>query len=212
MQYPFHRLRFDSSPLTVRNSTTIMIYIIILYGFIEEPCKPDFMKAKNTLLMLILFSTAGFSQKNDIDKAKETIQDFNKVDKGMVELFDSAYGYAVLPAIGKGGIGIGGAGGKGTVFRGGEAVADVRMIQVTLGFQFGGQKYAEVILFEDERAYKRFVEQEFEFAAQVSAVALTSGVSADAKYVDGVLVFTQALGGLMYEASVGGQQFKVEMY
>lgn len=86
------------------------------------------------------------------------------------------------------------------------------MIQVTLGFQFGGQKYAEVIFFEDEAAYNRFVEQDFEFAAQVSAVALTSGVSADAKYVDGVLVFTQALGGLMYEASVGGQQFKVELY
>ena len=91
-------------------------------------------------------------------------------------------------------------------------MADVRMIQVTLGFQLGGQKYAEVIFFENESAYNRFVEQDFEFAAQVSAVALTSGVSADAKYVDGVLVFTQSLAGLMYEASVGGQQFKVEMY
>ncbi len=170
------------------------------------------MKTKIASLLLVLTSMAGFSQKNDIDKAKKTIEDFKKVDQGMVTLFDSAFGFAVLPAIGKGGIGIGGAGGKGTVFRGGEAVADVKMIQVTLGFQFGGQKYAEVIFFEDEPAYQRFVEQDFEFAAQVSAVALTSGVSADAKYVDGVLVYTQALGGLMYEASVGGQQFKVEMY
>ena len=189
-----------------------MIYIIILYEYYNETQIPDYMKTKIAFLLLIVSSTAGFSQKNDIDKAKETIEDFKKVDKGMIELFDNAYGYAVLPAIGKGGIGIGGAGGNGTVFKEGDAVADVRMIQVTLGFQFGGQKYAEVILFEDERAYNRFVEQDFEFAAQVSAVALTSGVSADAKYVDGVLVFTQALGGLMYEASVGGQQFKVEMY
>jgi lipid-binding SYLF domain-containing protein len=165
-----------------------------------------------TITALLVFSLAGFSQDNDIDKAKETIGDFKEVDVNISELFDSAYGYAVLPAIGKGGIGIGGAGGKGTVFRQGEPVADVRMIQVTLGFQFGGQKYAEVIFFEDEAAYNRFVEQDFEFAAQVSAVALTSGVSADAKYVDGVLVFTHALGGLMYEASVGGQQFKVELY
>ena len=170
------------------------------------------MRISITIVLSLVFSLVVSSQENDIEKAIETIENFKKADEGIGILFDSAYGYAVLPAIGKGGIGIGGAGGKGTVFKGGEPVGDVRMIQVTLGFQFGGQKYAEVIFFEDEPAYKRFVEQDFEFAAQVSAVALTSGVSADAKYVDGVLVFTQALGGLMYEASVGGQQFKVELY
>lgn len=170
------------------------------------------MRIGMTLTMLLVFTLAGLSQENDIDKAKEAIEDFKKVDASIGHLFDTAYGYAVLPAIGKGGIGIGGAGGKGTVFKEGEPVADVKMSQVTVGFQLGGQKYAEVIFFEDKRAFDRFVEQDFEFAAQVSAVALTSGVSADAKYVDGVLVFTQALGGLMYEASVGGQKFKVEMY
>jgi len=160
----------------------------------------------------LVFSLAGFSQENDIDKAKETIGDFKEADASIIELFTSAYGYAVLPGIGKGGIGIGGAGGKGTVFKGGAPVADVKMSQVTVGFQFGGQKYAEVIFFEDERAYKRFVEQDFEFAAQVSAVALASGASADAKFKNGMLVFTQALGGLMYEASIGGQRFKVKLY
>jgi lipid-binding SYLF domain-containing protein len=155
---------------------------------------------------------AGFSQENDVNKAKEAIEDFKQVDEGIAELFDSAYGYAVLPAIGKGGIGIGGAGGKGTVFKGGEPVADVKMSQVTVGLQLGGQKYAEVIFFENEQAYTRFVEKDFEFAAQVSAVALASGASADAKFKDGMLVFTQALGGLMYEASIGGQRFKVELY
>lgn len=170
------------------------------------------MRIGMTLTMLLVFTMAGLSQENDIDKAKEAIEDFKQVDANISELFNSAYGYAVLPAIGKGGIGIGGAGGKGTVFKEGEPVADVKMSQVTVGFQLGGQKYAEVIFFEDKRAFDRFVEQDFEFAAQVSAVALTSGVSADAKYVDGVLVFTQALGGLMYEASVGGQKFKVELY
>lgn len=170
------------------------------------------MRISATFIMLMLFSLAGFSQENDVDEAKETIEDFKQVDASISKLFNTAFGYAVFPAIGKGGIGIGGAGGKGTVFKEGEPVADVKMSQVTVGFQLGGQKYAEVIFFEDKRAFDRFVEQDFEFAAQVSAVALTSGVSADAKYVDGVLVFTQALGGLMYEASVGGQKFKVELY
>ena len=162
--------------------------------------------------MLLVFALSGFSQENDVDKARETIEDFKKEDPSIGKLFESASGYAVLPGIGKGGIGIGGAGGKGSVFKGGEPVADVKMSQVTVGLQLGGQKYAEVIFFENEGAYTRFVEKDFEFAAQVSAVALASGASADAKFKDGMLVFTQALGGLMYEASIGGQRFKVELY
>ena len=170
------------------------------------------MRIKFTFILLLVFNMAVFSQENDVKKANEAIEDFKKVDAGISELFDNAYGYAVFPGIGKGGIGIGGAGGKGTVFKGGEPVADVKMSQVTVGFQLGGQKYAEVIFFENEEAYTRFVEKDFEFAAQVSAVALASGASADAKFKDGMLVFTQALGGLMYEASIGGQRFKVELY
>ncbi len=170
------------------------------------------MRFELTFILLMIFAMAGFSQENDVNKAKEAIEDFKKEDPDIVKLFESAYGYAVLPGIGKGGIVIGGAGGKGTVFKGGEPVADVKMSQVTVGFQLGGQKYAEVIFFENEQAYTRFVEKDFEFAAQVSAVALASGASADAKFKDGMLIFTQALGGLMYEASIGGQRFKVELY
>ena len=118
----------------------------------------------------------------------------------------------MFPGIGKGGLGIGGAGGKGTVFKGGAPVADVKMSQVTIGLQAGGQKFAEVIFFENAEAYERFVGNKFEFSAQLSAIALTAGVSLDAEYRDGVLVFTQGIGGLMYEASVGGQKFKTEMY
>ena len=129
------------------------------------------MRIKFTFILLMVFTMTVFSQENDVDKAKEAIEDFRKVDAGISELFDNAYGYAVLPGIGKGGIGIGGAGGKGSVFKGGEPVADVKMSQVTIGFQLGGQKYAEVIFFENEEAYTRFIEKDFEFAAQVSAVA-----------------------------------------
>ena len=130
----------------------------------------------------------------------------------MAPFFDSAYGYALFPTIGKGGLGIGGAGGKGTLFKDGTAVADTKMSQVTIGLQAGGQKYAEVIFFENEETYKDFVSGNFEFAAQVSAVALASGASADAKYKDGLLVVTMSIGGLMYEASLGGQKFKVTPY
>jgi lipid-binding SYLF domain-containing protein len=161
------------------------------------------------VLLLLTFSMASFSQKNDVEEAKNTIREFKEKDPGMDKFFSSAVGYAVFPGIGKGGLGVGGAGGKGTLFKGGTAVADTKMSQVTVGFQAGGQKYAEIIFFETSEDYDDFVSGNYEFAAQVSAVALASGASADAAYKDGILVFTMSIGGLMYEASLGGQKFKV---
>lgn len=168
-----------------------------------------------TFLLAIILST-GFQaeaqrkkrKKHDPQKAQETITEFKKVNAGIDSYFNSAYGYAVFPSIGKGAIGIGGAAGKGVVYKSGNVTGGVNMTQISIGFQFGGQAYSEVIFFEDADAYKRFVENQFQFAAQASAVALKSGVSVDAKYTDGVAVFTMAQGGLMYEASVGGQRFK----
>lgn len=165
-----------------------------------------------SLLFLMFLSAAVFAQKFDVEESNKTIKDFKEVDPDIGKFFDSSYGYAVLYSVGKGGIGVGGASGKGTVFKGGTPVADVRMTQVTVGLQLGGQKYAEVIFFKDEEAYNRFMGDNYEFSAQTSAVALKSGVSADAEYRDGVLVFTMAIGGLMYEASVGGQKFKTEQF
>jgi lipid-binding SYLF domain-containing protein len=170
------------------------------------------MKTSLIALLLVVATVTLFSQKNDVGEANEAITNFKKTNSEIENFFTSAYGYAVLPGIGKGGLGVGGAAGKGTVYQGGTPVADTKMTQVTIGFQAGGQKYAEVIFFEDEKAYKRFVSNKFEFAAQVSAVALKSGVSLDAKYTDGMLVFTIPIGGLMYEASIGGQKFKTDMY
>ncbi len=163
-------------------------------------------------MMFAVFCFTATAQKNDVSKAQKTMQEFKEKDPGISKFFNTAYGYAIFPGIGKGGLGVGGAGGKGTVFKAGAAVADTKMSQVTIGFQAGGQKYSEVIFFKDAKAYERFVGNNFEFAAQVSAVALKAGVSADAEYRDGMLVFTLAQGGLMYEASVGGQKFKVEPY
>jgi len=141
---------------------------------------------------------------NDCNEAKEA---FIKADGLMKTLFDNSYGYVIFPNVGKGAIGIGGAAGNGIVFEKGATVGKAKMKQVTVGFQFGGQAYREVIFFETKEGLDRFKGDNFEFAAQVSAVAASAGASADAKYKDGVLVFTQEKGGLMYEAAVGGQKF-----
>jgi lipid-binding SYLF domain-containing protein len=141
------------------------------------------------------------------------------------EFFRNCYGFAIFPTIGKGGFGVGGSHGKGWVFKLGQVVGYSKMTQVTVGFQAGGQAYTQVVFFEDEHAFTRFTSGIFEFSAQASAVALTEGANAAAStaggagagagnaqsksgYTDGMAVFTKAKGGLMYEAAIGGQQFR----
>lgn len=141
------------------------------------------------------------------DKAVAAVAEFKKSDPGMQVFFDKAWGYAAFPTVGKGGIGIGGAYGKGVLFEKGKAIGTSSLTQLTIGFQLGGQAYREIIFFKDKAAFDDFKAGKFELDAQVSAVAVTVGASADADYSHGVAVFTMAKGGLMYEASVGGQKF-----
>ena len=164
------------------------------------------------------------------DDYSKTIKTFSE-SPVVKPFFGNAYGYAVFPTIGKGGIGIGGAHGSGKVYAGGKVTGTSKMTQVTIGFQLGGQAFSQIIFFEDERAYKEFTSGEFEFGAQASAVAITAGAQAKAGtsgatagatskgdagsqakvgYQKGLVIFTHAKGGLMYEASLGGQGFSFE--
>ncbi|TCO77594.1 hypothetical protein [Chromatocurvus halotolerans] len=181
-----------------------------------------------TAMLLLLFCTSGVAQ---ADRYEEAIQSFDSATE-TDRFFRTAYGYALFPTIGKGGIGIGGAYGKGRVYRQGEHVGDVSMTQLTMGVQFGGQAYSQIIFFEDARAFEIFTSGNFEFSAQATAVAITAGISAEANtgggvsagasggrndatarhagYRKGMAVFTIARGGLMYEATIGGQKFSYE--
>jgi lipid-binding SYLF domain-containing protein len=147
------------------------------------------------------------SDKMELSVARALIN-AKEQDPSLAEWFDGAYAYAVFPKVGKGGIGIGGAHGNGIVIRGDKTVATTSLSQVTIGFQLGGQVYSQFVLFKDQTAFEHFARGNFEMGAQVSAVAITLGASADANYDSGVAVFTIAEGGLMYEATVGGQKFK----
>jgi lipid-binding SYLF domain-containing protein len=169
------------------------------------------MTAITLLLIGLIISVPGYSQndkeKSLIEDSKNAQSEFVKGDELMQSLFENAYAYVIFPNIGKGAMGIGGAAGNGIVFQAGSPIGSARMKQLSIGFQFGGQAYRQVIFFEDEAALDRFKQNNFEFAAQASAVAVTKGASANVKYRDGVMVFTQEKKGLMYEASIGGQKF-----
>ena len=143
-------------------------------------------------------------------KAQEAISVLKEKDPTIQRFFDAAAGYVVIPTVGKAGLGIGGARGKGVLYENDAVTAVVTLTQLSIGFQAGGQAYSEFIFFEDDATLGNFKKGNFELAAQASAVAVTAGASADAAFDGGMAIFTQAKGGLMYEASVGGQKFKVE--
>jgi lipid-binding SYLF domain-containing protein len=188
----------------------------------EEP----HMKKLTTIVMLMLMILLPLPQAW-ADEYQATIDIFKQAGESS-HFFNSAYGYAVFPSIGKGGVIVGGAYGTGRVYTGGRHIGDAKMTQVTLGLQLGGQSYSQIIFFQDERAFREFTGGNFEFGAQATAVAITAGASAaattagssagasggqhDAKtvgqYYKGMAVFTVAKGGLMFEASLGGQKFE----
>src|SRR5690348_13797467 len=130
----------------------------------------------------------------------------------MHSLFANATGYVIFPNVGKGAVGVGGAAGNGILFEKEQTTGRASLKQVSIGFQFGGQAYREVIFFENHAALDKFKQNKFEFSAQASAIAATEGASANVKYANGVMVFTQGKGGLMYEASIGGQKFTYKAY
>lgn len=174
---------------------------------------------KTRLLLTGLMITAWFSTvqawEPDLSNKSElevqtAIVGLLEKDPGMKDWFDNSAGYAVFPKVGKGGIGVGGAYGKGLVISGNQVIGNTSLSQLSIGLQLGGQVYSEFIFFYDHTALDDFKRGNFELGAQVSAVAATAGASADASYNKGVAIFTNISGGLMYEASVGGQKFKYE--
>lgn len=161
------------------------------------------------------------------DKYSDASDVFNKSD-AVKPFFNKAYGYAVFPMVGKGGIGLGGAYGSGRVYKQGKISGTATLMKISVGFQLGGQAFSQIIFFQDKRAYNEFTSGNFEFDGSASAVVITAaaqaqastqgstagvslgpatGTQAETKYTKGMAIFVHTLGGLMYEVSIGGQKF-----
>lgn len=177
--------------------------------------------ARATLLFaLSLFALTGTatagpdpSEKTQmIANANATIAEFKKSDSSLDSFFGKSYGYVVFPTIGKGGFIVGGATGRGVVYHGGTPIGVSRLSQGTIGAQIGGQAYSQIIFFEDKNAFEQFKSGNLKFSAQATAVAVTEGAAKAQPYSNGVAVFTLIKGGLMAEASIGGQHFSYEAF
>lgn len=179
------------------------------------------------MVLMVVIAALVLSDAAYADKFSDTIEIYKK-SEAVQPFFKNAYGYAVFPTIGKAGIVIGGSYGAGQVYQGGKVIGETSLIKGTIGFQLGGQAFSEMIFFEDKRAYDEFTSGNFEFDASASAVAITAGAQAKAgtegatasasagpatgkqakaSYHKGMAVFVHTKGGLMYEASLGGQKF-----
>ena len=73
----------------------------------------------------------------------------------------------------------------------------------------GENRSSELIVFETRGALDRFKNNQLAFSANATAVAIKApaAAAATAKYDNGVAIFTMSKGGLMAEASIGGQKF-----
>ncbi|WP_299982927.1 hypothetical protein [Desulfobacula sp.] len=182
---------------------------------------------KSVLFSIMIVFVMSLSTIVFADSYSDTINVFKKSD-ATKSFFKNCYGYAIFPTVGKGGIGIGGAYGKGKVYKKGNVTGTVSLAKLSIGFQLGGQAFSEIIFFQDKRSYTEFTSGSFEFDASASAVAITAGVQAkagtegvtasasagpatgdhaDINYSKGMAVFVHTKGGLMYEATIGGQKF-----
>ena len=192
--------------------------------------KKNFLITISSLVLAIGIGVVAWAQ--EVKDYSGTIEVFRQ-SKVVQPFFENCYGYAVFPTIGKGGFVVGGAYGRGQVYKDGKVTGIAKLAKVSVGFQAGGQAFSEIIFFEDKRAYDEFTSGEFSFDATASAVAITAGVEVKAEtskgasasatagpktgaqlattnYTKGMKVFTHAKGGLMYEAAIGGQGFAFE--
>jgi lipid-binding SYLF domain-containing protein len=166
-----------------------------------------------TALVVSAFLTACVTTPSDdrmLRESRAVLDHFVQKDPGLREWANNAHGYVVFPEIAKGGFWVGGGFGRGVVFERGTPIGRATTSQATIGPQIGAQTYSQVIFFRDQAALRTFQRGNFEFSAQVTAVAATAGASATTSYERGVAVFNSTRGGLMAEASVGGQRFTYE--
>ena len=193
----------------------IVSFTILIFFISQKPLYPYskfIISNKNQILLSGWKPSEIFSEDRKANfKTMEALRKLKKVRR-LKPYFRQAKGYALFPNVGKFGIGFGGARGTGEVFEDGKVIGKTTLNQISLGFQLGAQAYTQIIFFQNERDLNRFTDGNFEFGASASAALITEGANASADYSNGVAVMTFSKGGLMYEASIGGQKFTFNSY
>ena len=191
------------------------LLFILIVVFAQDPLKAK-SKSHHSYTTNVLISgwkpSKNFNNQNKANfKTIEALKKFKRIRR-LKPYFKEAAGFAVFPNIAKAGLGIGGARGNGEVFEDGKVIGYTTVTQLSFGFQLGGQAFSQIIFFQNKRDLDRFTDGNFEFGASASAALITEGANASVDYTNGVAVMTFSKGGLMYEASIGGQIFTFKGY
>ena len=193
----------------------LFLLFILIVVFAQDPLqaksKPQHSNTTNVLISGWKPSKKFNNQNKANFKTIEALKKFKSIRR-LKPYFREAAGFAVFPNIAKAGLGIGGARGNGEVFEDGKVIGSTTVTQLSFGFQLGGQAFSQIIFFQNKRDIDRFTDGNFEFGASASAALITEGANASVDYTNGVAVMTFSKGGLMYEASIGGQKFTFKGY
>ena len=193
----------------------LSLLFILIIVFAQDPLQAKSKsQLSNTTNVLISGwkPSKNFNNENKANfKTIEALKKFKRIRR-LKPYFKEAAGFAVFPNIAKAGLGIGGARGNGEVFEDGKVIGSTTVTQLSFGFQLGGQAFSQIIFFQNKRDIDRFTDGNFEFGASASAALITEGANASVDYTNGVAVMTFSKGGLMYEASIGGQKFTFKGY
>ena len=193
----------------------LSLLFILIVVFAQDPLQAKSKSQLSNTTNVLISGWKPSKKFNNQNKANfktiEALKKFKSIRR-LKPYFREAAGFAVFPNIAKAGLGIGGARGNGEVFEDGKVIGSTTVTQLSFGFQLGGQAFSQIIFFQNKRDIDRFTDGNFEFGASASAALITEGANASVDYTNGVAVMTFSKGGLMYEASIGGQKFTFKGY
>ena len=193
----------------------LSLLFLLIVVFAKDPLQAESKSQLSNTTNVLISGWKPSKKFNNQNKANfktiETLKKFKRIRR-LKPYFKEAAGFAVFPNITKAGLGIGGARGNGEVFEDGKVIGSTTVTQLSFGFQLGGQAFSQIIFFQNKRDIDRFTDGNFEFGASASAALITEGANASVDYTNGVAVMTFSKGGLMYEASIGGQKFTFKGY
>ena len=193
----------------------LSLLFILIVVFAQDPlqAKSKYQHSNTTNVLISGWKPSkNFNNENKANfKTIEALKKFKRIGR-LKPYFKEAAGFAVFPNIAKAGLGFGGARGSGEVFENGQVIGSTTVTQLSFGVQLGGQAFSQIIFFQNKRDLDRFTDGNFEFGASASAALITEGANASVDYTNGVAVMTFSKGGLMYEASIGGQKFTFKGY
>ena len=192
-------------------SLLFLLIVVFAQDSLQAKLKSQLSNTTNVLISGWKPSKNFNNQNKANFKTIEALKKFKRIGR-LKPYFKEAAGFAVFPNIAKAGLGFGGARGSGEVFEDGKVIGSTTVTQLSFGFQLGGQAFSQIIFFQNKRDLDRFTDGNFEFGASASAALITEGANASVDYTNGVAVMTFSKGGLMYEASIGGQKFTFKGY